>query len=84
MLSGLDRRRFDRHWVDDPHTWDLRRRDVARAHGVAYVATWRRKLRGHEDAGDVVFTAGADPAEPSDSGRRRHARQPPTRGRAAR
>ncbi len=22
-LSGLDRHRFDRHWIDDPHTWDL-------------------------------------------------------------
>ncbi len=56
MLSGLDRRRFDRHWVDDPETWDLVTR-VARAKGVAYVATWRRKLSGHEQTGDVVFRA---------------------------
>jgi hypothetical protein len=47
--SGLDRHRFDRHWVDDPHTWDLVER-AARERGVAYVATWRRKLRGHERA----------------------------------
>jgi len=47
ILSGLDRRRFDRHWVDDPHTWDLVA-DAARRHGVAYVATWRRKLLGHD------------------------------------
>ncbi len=45
--SGLDRRRFDRHWIDDPHTWDLIR-EAARARGVVYVATWRRKLHGHE------------------------------------
>jgi hypothetical protein len=47
ILSGLDRRRFDRHWVDDPHTWELIG-DAARRHGVAYVATWRRKLLGHD------------------------------------
>jgi len=47
ILSGLDRRRFDRHWVDDPHTWELVA-DAARRHGVAYVATWRRKLLGHD------------------------------------
>jgi hypothetical protein len=73
--SGLDRRRFDRHWVDDPHTWELVE-NAARERGVAYVATWRRKLRGHERSsaskepagarnvtGDIVFRAGFDPAE---------------------
>jgi hypothetical protein len=59
--SGLDRRRFDRHWVDDPYTWGLVQ-EAARERGVAYVATWRRKLRGHEAAGEIVFEAGADPA----------------------
>jgi hypothetical protein len=57
--SGLDRRRFDRHWIDDPHTWQLVT-DVARTRGVAYVATWSRKLRGHEQAGDVIFRAGSE------------------------
>ena len=23
LLSGLDRAQFDRHWIDDPRTWDL-------------------------------------------------------------
>jgi hypothetical protein len=45
--SGLDRRRFDRHWIDDPHTWDLIQQ-TARERGAVYVATWRRKLQGHE------------------------------------
>jgi hypothetical protein len=58
--SGLDRRRFDRPWADDPHTWD-RVAEVARAEGGAYVATWRRKLRGHENQGSIVFRAGFDP-----------------------
>jgi hypothetical protein len=65
--TGLDRRRFDRHFVDDPHTWDLVRED-AQAHGPVYVATWRRKMRGHEDAGDIVFTSGADDANPTGTG----------------
>jgi hypothetical protein len=57
ILSRLDRRRFDRHWLDDPHTWDLVA-DGARSSGTpVYVATWRRKLKGHEGAGDVVFQA---------------------------
>jgi len=64
MLTGLDRRRFDRHWLDDPHTWDLVR-DDASARGVVYVATWRRKMRGHEDAGDIVFSASADEGDPA-------------------
>jgi len=54
ILSGLDRRRFDRHWVDDDHTWRLIA-DVAQTRGVAYVATWSRKLVDHADAGDIVF-----------------------------
>jgi hypothetical protein len=58
ILSGLDRRRFDRHWIDDPHTWDLVS-ETAREQGVAYVATWRRKLVGHERAGTLTFQAGA-------------------------
>ncbi|HEX3770775.1 MAG TPA: hypothetical protein VHV30_07925 [Polyangiaceae bacterium] len=62
ILSGVDRRRFDRHWIDDPATWTLID-DVARAHGVAYVATWRRKLIGHEGAGDIVFIASDTPKD---------------------
>jgi hypothetical protein len=58
ILSGLDRHRFDRHWIDDPHTWDLVS-ETAREQGVAYVATWRRKLVGHESAGTLTFQAGA-------------------------
>jgi hypothetical protein len=67
ILSGLDRRRFDRHWVDDPETWRLVH-DRAAREGEVYVATWRRKLQGHEGAGDVLFTAGIDPAEPASTG----------------
>lgn len=63
ILSGLDRRRFDRHWTDDPHTWDLVAAD-AKENGDLYVATWLRKLEGHEDAGDIVFTA-VDPDDPT-------------------
>jgi hypothetical protein len=63
VLSGLDRHRFDRHWVDDPETWNLVG-DVARAKGVAYVATWQRKLSGHERTGEIVFRA-SDGASPS-------------------
>jgi hypothetical protein len=59
ILSGLDRHRFDRHWVDDPHTWDLVA-EAARDGGVAYVATWRRKLVGHERSGTLTFQAGAE------------------------
>ena len=64
ILSGLDRRRFDRHWIDDPHTWDLDADGAAQADGVAYVATWHRKLRGHEAAGQVVFHAARRPDRP--------------------
>ncbi|HEV3192214.1 MAG TPA: hypothetical protein VGY54_16995 [Polyangiaceae bacterium] len=66
ILSGLDRHRFDRHWVDDPHTWELIVAD-ARERGVAYVATWNRKLVGHESAGTVVLRAGQVDGQP-DSG----------------
>lgn len=66
--TGLSWRRFDRHWVDDPHTWDLID-DAARRQGVVYVATWRRKLAGHEGAGhEIVFTAGASPESPGSTG----------------
>jgi hypothetical protein len=64
ILSGLDRRRFDRHWTDDPHTWDLIA-DTARAGGVTFVATWQRKLTGHEGAGQVVFHAADNPVDES-------------------
>ncbi|MDP8998824.1 MAG: hypothetical protein M3O46_01795 [Myxococcota bacterium] len=67
IISRLDRRRFDRHWVDDPHTWELVD-ELARSTGVTYVATWRRKLRGHEDAGDIVFRAGFDSADEANTG----------------
>jgi hypothetical protein len=63
ILSNVDRRRFDRHWMDDPATWTLIH-DQALVHGVAYVATWRRKLIGHEGAGEVVFIASAGPPPP--------------------
>jgi hypothetical protein len=67
ILSGLDRRRFDRHWVDDPRTWDLVD-DVARRQGVVYVATWRRKMSGHEPAGEIVFRAGVVAGDDQTSG----------------
>lgn len=64
ILSGLDRRRFDRHWMDDPHTWDLVAA-AAKADGVTYVATWQRKLVGHERAGQVVFRGTDVPGDPN-------------------
>jgi hypothetical protein len=67
ITSGLDRRRFDRHWIDDPQTWQ-RVKERARALGAVYVATWRRKLQGHETAGDIVFRAGFDPKEQDRTG----------------
>jgi hypothetical protein len=67
IASGLDRRRFDRHWVDDPHTWDLVD-EHAREDGAVYIATWRRKLHGHESAGQIVFRAGFDPAHEDTTG----------------
>ncbi len=38
ILSGIDRRRFDRHWVDDP-TEPARVEATAERDGVTYVAT---------------------------------------------
>jgi hypothetical protein len=67
IASGLDRRRFDRRWTDDPHTWDGVA-ELARAEGMVYVATWRRKLRGHENAGEIVFRAGFDPVDAESTG----------------
>jgi hypothetical protein len=67
LLTHVDRRRFDRHWTDDPHTWDLVH-EAARAHGPVYVVTWRRKLQGHDGDGEIAFTAGADPADPDHTG----------------
>jgi hypothetical protein len=63
ILSGLDRHRFDRHWIDDDHTWMLID-GVARQHGAAYVATWTRKLAGRGDHGVVVFRSGQEPGQP--------------------
>jgi hypothetical protein len=71
ILSGLDRRRFDRHWLDDPHTWDMVADSARSAGAPVYVATWRRKLKGHEAAGDIVFRAlesGADASHADDVG----------------
>ncbi len=67
IASGLDRRRFDRRWADDPHTWE-RVAELARAEGEVYVATWRRKLRGHEKTGQIVFRAGFDPTDQDSTG----------------
>jgi hypothetical protein len=67
ISSGLDRHRFDRRWADDPHTWD-RVAELARAEGAVYVATWRRKLRGHERTGQIVFRAGFDPTDEESTG----------------
>jgi hypothetical protein len=67
LLTHVDRRRFDRHWTDDAHTWDLVREAASRGEPV-YVATWRRKLAGHEGDGDLAFTAGADPSDPERTG----------------
>ncbi len=67
LLTDVDRRRFDRHWTDDPHTWELVH-EAAHERGTVYVATWRRKLGGHERDGDLAFTAGADPGDPEHTG----------------
>jgi hypothetical protein len=67
ILSGVDRGRFDRHWTDDPHTWELIAAS-ARQKGVAYVATWREKFAGHENLGSVVFATGEDPSRPTTTG----------------
>lgn len=54
ILSGLDRRRFDRHWVDEPNT---RRRVEAAAlrDGEAYVATWIGKMKDLRPLGEIVY-----------------------------
>lgn len=62
ILSGLDRRRFDRHWIDDPATWPMVQQSANRG-GVAYVATWSRKLRGHDGVGSIVFHSGQLPQD---------------------
>ncbi len=67
ILSGVDRRRFDRHWTDDPHTWDLIA-SASRQSGVAYVATWREKMAGHEQLGSIVFSTEEDPSRPATTG----------------
>jgi hypothetical protein len=67
ISSGVDRRRFDRHWVDDPETWK-RVGAVARTGRAVYVATWRRKLRGHDQDGELVFRAGFDSIDPDATG----------------
>ncbi len=67
IASGLDRGRFDRRWTDDPHTWNAVA-ELARAEGVVYVATWRRKLHGHENEGEIVFRAGFEPAHEESTG----------------
>jgi hypothetical protein len=64
ILSGLDRRRFDRHWVDDPHTWELIT-NAAQAPGAVYVATWTDKMRGHESTGDFVYRARENQDDPA-------------------
>jgi hypothetical protein len=64
ILSGIDRHRFDRHWTDDAQTWTLIAA-AARARGVAYVATWRDKLRGHESAGEIVFHVSDNESDPT-------------------
>jgi hypothetical protein len=64
ILSGLDRRRFDRHWIDDPQTWELVS-NAARARGVVYVATWADKMRGHEQVGEIVLRLRENKDDPS-------------------
>jgi hypothetical protein len=63
ILSGIDRRRFDRHWLDDPATWD-RVEQVARNRDGAYVVTWRRKVASHEGDAEVVLQAGTSTDDP--------------------
>ena len=52
IISGLDRHRFDRHWVDEPGGADRILEEGA--HGTVYVATWLRKTRELRDRGAVV------------------------------
>lgn len=53
IISGLDRHRFDRHWVDEPGGAD-RILETADRDGVVYVATWLRKTRELRDRGAAV------------------------------
>jgi len=63
ILSGLDRARFDRHWVDDP-TEPERVEQAAAREGVVYVATWMRKLKTLPASGELVYRP---PGETSDA-----------------
>ena len=62
ILSGLDRRRFDRHWVDEGSELG-RVQAVADRDGEAYVATWMPKLANLRAAGEIVYRP---PGETSD------------------
>ena len=64
ILSGLDRHRFDRHWVDEPGGVD-RIRALADERGVVYVATWARKLRDlrEANAGEIVYRPPGESAD---------------------
>ena len=64
VLSGLDRRRFDRHWIDDPHRWELIS-NAALGRDPVYVATWTDKMRGHLQSGDVVYLTREKADDPS-------------------
>ncbi len=56
IISGLDRHRFDRHWVDEPGGAD-RIAEAGAREGTVYVATWLRKMRELRDrgAGEIVY-----------------------------
>jgi hypothetical protein len=58
ILSGVDRGRFDRHWLDDPSTAALVR-GAALREGTVYVATWATKRRVLGSLGEVVFRTAA-------------------------
>jgi hypothetical protein len=53
IISGLDRHRFDRHWVDEPGGTD-RIEEAASRDGVVWVATWLRKTHELRDRGAAV------------------------------
>jgi hypothetical protein len=52
IISGIDRHRFDRHWIDAPDGAD--RVEEAGAHGSVYVATWMRKTRALRERGATI------------------------------
>lgn len=54
IMSGLDRRRFDRHPLRAPATRD-RIAHSAQAHGVAFVASWAVRVKKVRDMGEVVY-----------------------------